>query len=345
VFKDETMLKLMVQVVMVMGLFSGVVVAQDERFAEALSYSKSHNGHALLILEGGQVVLEDYHNDHSQNQLHIMASGTKSFGCALANLAIQDGLMTFDERVADTITEWQSDPEKSTITIRQVLSQTDGVEGGEAFLRGLRSTNKVETALEIPLVAPVGERFIYGPSHFYIFDEVLRRKLGGADTVDYLVERILDPIGANNFRMARDAANIPNWAAGMLMTARSWAKYGMLIEQDGRWGDEQLLDADLLQECFIGTTANPYYGLTFWLAYDSTQLPDLGIMAIQSPDPAEFTEPIVLGETQPQIIIAAGVLNQRLYIIPARDTVIVRFGRADDDFDDRELLRLLLVNE
>src|SRR3989440_11824494 len=105
-------------------------------------------------------------------------SGTKSFWGIAALCAVRDGLIKLDDHVADTITEWKSDPRKSQITIRQVLNQTDGIEDAPFLHRqSLRDRNAM--AIQLSLLMPPGSRFIYGPSHLQIFAELLRRKLNG----------------------------------------------------------------------------------------------------------------------------------------------------------------------
>lgn len=315
---------------------------QANPYQPAGDYSREHNGDAVFVFVDNAVAFEDYQNGYAANQLHPIASGTKSFTCVLAVLAQMDGLLTLDETAADTLTEWQDDPQKSTITVRQLLSQTDGVVGGREFLQGqLAADNRVETALEIPLGAPVGEAFQYGPSHFYLFDALLQRKLGVQSTVEYLTQRVLDPIGMSNFVISRDPVGNPNWAAGVATTARSWAKFGLLILNNGKWGNQQILDADLLQECFVGTSANPYYGLAWWLLYNTETDVNLTEMAIIAPTPGDIPDGVILGETAPLVMIAAGAAQQRLYVVPSWNAVIVRLGRQDRTFDDVAFLRLI----
>src|SRR5204862_4336450 len=47
-----------------------------------------------------------------------------------AMAAVEDGLLTLDEKVADTITEWKGDPRKGQITIRQLLTLSSGLDPG-----------------------------------------------------------------------------------------------------------------------------------------------------------------------------------------------------------------------
>lgn len=315
-------------------------VMPDDAFAAAADYSRRHAGHALVIFYDGQVVFEDYHNGYDGTKLHLLASGTKSFVCAIAAAAVDDGLLVLNEPVADTLTEWQADPEKSAITLRQVLTQTDGIIGGAEMLQSQFTKNKVEMTLRLPMAAPAGERFIYGPSHFFVFGEVLRRKLDGETVLSYFYRRVLKPIGISNIYMGKDEAANPDFAAGGATTAQEWAKYGQLMLNQGAWEGEQVISEAALRECLTGTVANPYYGMGFWLQYDLANFVPLEIMAIQSPEPG-VPDGIELGETMPEVMIAAGQGKQRMVIIPALKLVIVRFGQDDDTFDDGEFLRLL----
>jgi CubicO group peptidase (beta-lactamase class C family) len=316
--------------------------AQDDPWQAAADYSADRRGDAVLVYVDDQLVFEEYQNGYDSAETHFLASGTKSFSCALAVAAAEDGLLTFDELAADTITEWQGQPGYQDITIRQLLTLTSGLPGSQDLLQGRRVEDKAAAALEIPLTYDPDERFQYGPSHFYVFGELLRRKLDGEDVIDYLTRRIFDPIGLEGFEIGRDAAGNPNLPGGGLLTAREWADFGLLILHNGAWNGEQVLDADLLRECFIGTNANPYYGMTWWLIYDPASSDAVERLTAENLEPVPMPEGVILGETAPEVIMAAGAGKQRMYIIPSQNMVIVRFGRQDRRFNDTEFLSLLI---
>jgi CubicO group peptidase (beta-lactamase class C family) len=101
--------------------------------ARAAKYSESRRGSAILVMQNGRTVFEHYANDGSANRRWPIFSGTKSFWGIVALVAAQEGLFRLDDSVSDTITEWKNDPRKSQITIRQLLSQTDGIEGASGL--------------------------------------------------------------------------------------------------------------------------------------------------------------------------------------------------------------------
>ena len=93
-----------------------------EAFKLAADYSHSQHGTGLLVMVRGEVLFEDYAEGWNADKPHLLASGTKSFCGVMAACAVHDGMLTLDEKVADTLTEWKEDKRKSQVTIRQLLS-------------------------------------------------------------------------------------------------------------------------------------------------------------------------------------------------------------------------------
>ncbi|MCU0688378.1 MAG: serine hydrolase, partial [Phycisphaerales bacterium] len=272
---------------------SGGVVAADgpsteerARFARAADYSKQHVGHAVLIQRAGSIIFERYEDGWTGDRAHPLASGTKSFTGVAAMFAVQDGLLTLDERVSDTITEWKSDPKKSKITVRQLLDLSSGLEPGDRVgprvQRGERiprAENAFADALKAPGELEPGTRFRYGPTHFYAFGALLERKLAASSLPvkkawDYYELRIFKPLGMEIGRIGRDRTGNPNLPGGAMVSARQWVKFGEFVLRNGKatitsgpekGSRKQLLEPELLAECFVPSKANAAYGLTWWL--------------------------------------------------------------------------------
>src|SRR5437773_9427124 len=191
--------------------------------ARAAKYSESKRGVSMLVMQNGRTIFEHYAKGESARGRWPIFSGTKSFWGIAALAAVHDGLIKLDDSVSDTITEWKSDPRKSQITIRQLLNQTDGVEGASRLQRpSIRDRNTM--AIRLPLVAEPGSAFIYGPSHLQIFSELLRRKLNGRTTTGYIEGRVLNRLGLGRLNYKKDARDNPLPATGFELTAREWAR-------------------------------------------------------------------------------------------------------------------------
>lgn len=333
---------------LVFGLIAGSCRAQtispqkldQNNIKLAAEYSAAHNGDALLVLQNGEIVFEEYQNGFEPGKPHMLASGTKSFSCAIAVSAIQDGFLTFDEPVSETITEWKDHPVKSTITVRQLLGLVSGLPPGESPLTGgkpIRETSASD-AISLDLIAEPGEAFYYGQSNYQVFGELIRRKLQeqgtGGDAALYLQEKVLNPIGLTEIKWLRDKNKQPALGGGAFTTAKEWAKYGELILNNGAYQGKQILDARLLEECFKPNGVIDAYGLTWWLNTDgTTHLARQNGIELAFPD------------RRYEIPMAAGAFNQRLYLVRERNMVVVRFGRKDNSWSDVEFLARLLDGE
>src|SRR4029434_8075215 len=226
--------------------------------ARAANYSESKRGVAMLVIQNGRTIFEHYANGGSARGRWPIFSGTKSFWGLAALAAVHDGLFKLDDPVADTITEWNSDPRKSRITIRQLLSQTDGIEGASRLQRAsIRDRNTL--AIRLPIVAEPGSAFIYGPSHPQIFSELLRRKLKGRSTTAYFEGHVSNRLGLGRLNYKKDARGNPLPATGFELTAREWARLGQLILGQGSYHGRQIVPADPLREAFTGSAPKPSY--------------------------------------------------------------------------------------
>ena len=308
-------------------------LSEKQRFELAAAYSNAHNGVGMLVMKGDAIVFED--ERVKMNLPWILASGTKSFSGVMCAAAIEDKLISgFDEKVADTITEWKSDPRKSKITIRQLLSLTSGVDAGDNLV-----VPTFADAVTAPAKFDPGTHFEYGPVPFQIFGEVMTRKLKPRDenVAAYIKRRILDPIGMN-VSFWRKFEGQPLLPQGVTVTAREWVKFGLLLKDRGRWKGKQIVGAKLLDELIVGSKVNPAYGLTFWLNADG--------IGPSGSDRANLSGDIGAKKIADKldIFMAAGAGNQRLYVIRSLDLVVVRFG-IFGDFDDREFISKLVAGK
>ena len=130
----------------------------------------------------------------------------------------------------------------------------------------------------------------------------------------YLQERLLDPIGLHvgSWRSLKDGTQpLPT---GAFLTAREWLKFGRFVLAGGRWNGGPLVRETSLAPCFVGSSANPRYGLGWWL------------------------RPIA---APPDIVHASGSGGQAMYVIPSERAVVVKFGQSASYKHDAFLKRLL----
>lgn len=288
------------------ALAAPALVRAQDRFAAAAAYSARSRGISMLVLEGGREVFRDH--PKGPERPYELASGTKSFSGVLAAALVQDGLLVLDERCADTLTEWRDQPVKRDATIRSLLQLASGVGPGR-----IGRPPAYADAVAQPVAGAAGV-FRYGPTPFQVFGEIVRRKLvvsgDSGDVLDFMTRRLFRPIGMEVGGWRRQAGQ-PNLPSGAQLTATAWSRFGQMVADGGRG----LVDPAALAACSQSSPANPGYGLSWWLLRPGLVPPgpNAGI------DPDEFER---LGGLD--VRMAAGAGNQRLYLIPERELVVVR---------------------
>lgn len=308
--------------------------------ARAASYSEKRRGVSLLVMQNGRAVFERYANGGAAEKKWPIFSGTKSFWGVAALAAVHEGLLTFDEPVANTITEWKRDGRKARVTVRELLQATDGIETASRLQRdSVADRNAMATRL--PALAEPGRAFAYGPSHLQIFCELLCRKLADHDAFAYLSRRVLEPLRLGDLEPRRDRRGNPLLATGFKLTAREWSRFGELILAHGR----RVVPGDLLQQAFHGSEANPAYGMTFWLNREAedpeAREEDIENLLERDAASTDWSHVCICRDAPADMVVALGSGYQRLFMIPSINALVVRQG-SNAPFSDAKFLRLIL---
>jgi len=331
------------------GFFRASAAELDRNDLEAASdYSADRGGFSFLVVEDGHILYESYAHGDAPNRVAQIFSGTKGFWCVAAAAAVEDGILDFDEPVQDTIIEWRSDPDKSRIRVRDLLSFTAGIEPVFA-LHGRSIGDRNGYSVKQPAVRAPGASFMYGPSQLQIFCELLRRKLVSRHltTEQYLSKRVLRPLGIFGVDFREDRRGNPLLASGFRLSARQWEQLGELILGEGKYRGHQIVRGDLLGECFHGTRINPMFGMGFWLNHIAPDGREVDVeKVLEIPWEHQDWRGNCLCRDAPRDMIAAiGSGYQRMFIVPSQKLVIVRQGVDDERFSDAHFLRLIFGGE
>ncbi len=320
------------------------VVPSIDNCKAAAEYSHSQHGTGVLVMVRGEIVFEDYAPGWTADKPHLLASGTKSFCGVMAACAVHDELLTLDEKVAKTLTEWKDDQRKSQITIRHLLSLSSGIDGGD---NGTVPSYK-RAVLMADATADAGKSFSYGPIPFQCFGELMRRKLEfkGESVEAYMHRRVLDPIGMKVGFWRKDADGNINLPAGAFLTPREWVKFGELVRLGGKWNEAEIVPAAILADCFKPSTAQPAYGMTWWLLGKSDES---STEAANGRNLAPKTKRLIEENRKrnfqfpAETVAAMGKGKNRCYVIPSLEMVVVRMGDSQGrEFSDSEFLAKLL---
>ena len=299
----------------------------------AAAYSKSQGGTSFLALQNGQVLVEQ-----NANEAHRIFSGTKAFWGLAALAAAEDGLLSLDERVAETIPAWQADSRKARVTIRQLLDFSAGL-APVFYLHNDNPGDRDSIAIKAPLVANPGSAFIYGPSALQVFHAVLKEKLRGESPTRYLERRVLRRLGLGSQRYLKDRSGNPLLATGWILSAKQWARLGEVAMKGGA----PIVSSSSMAQSWRGSGPNPAFALGWW---NNRQAPggrevNIESMLIPKWQRQGWGGAVLCRDAPSDLVACIGSGYQRLYVIPSMNLVVVRFG-SGRRFSDAQFLRLLV---
>ena len=262
-----------------------------------------------------------------------------------------DGILKRSDVVAETITEWKGDPNKSRASLLQLLSLQSGLSTNPDYKPAdVSDLDTYQLAIDDPANYAPGQAFIYDPLAFQAFALMFERRSAGTDPIDYLQDRIFGKLGisAGDYVWQRDAENHPQMAGGASISAPVWARYGQMILQNGTWQGTRVLPAQGVKDCL--TYENPAYlgyGITWWLNRDvgGTYDPSIDMVPADGlPTPGSSQ---IAPRAPADMVMAAGTGHQRMYLLPTQRLVVVRLAplstELDEWSDDEFLARLLGV--
>lgn len=320
----------------------GVHGISSDALREAVVYAEQTETYALLIHHRGVLVVERYWGGHGPNSRFDTASMHKSVMALLLGIAIDEGYIgSIDDPVGRYIEEWANDP-RGEITLRQLATMSSGllVEAfrPSPFSKGMRlviGSNIDELALSLPLEAPPGQHFEYLNFNAQVLGIALTRAVG-MRYADYLSERLWQPLGAPETAVWLDREDgSPRTFCCLLASAPAWMHVGLLMLNEGRVDQQQVVPAAWLAEMTSPSSVNPNYGMQVWLGSPASGSRPYNR---QSTLVALHSEPYLVDD----VVFLDGVGGQRVYVIPSAELVIVRIGKSQMDWDDAVLPNALL---
>ena len=264
---------------------------------------------AFIILKDGKIVVEEYFNGGTGSDNNAWNSAGKTLSAFMMGIAQEEGYLSIDDSSADYLgSNWSSltTQQEDQIKIKHHLTMTTG----------LNYTNPLLVNCTLPecltyLNSP--ESFWYYHNAAYTLTQRIISGAVGTDFTPYFNAKLRDKIGMQGSWVSVGFNNI------FFSSARSMARFGLLNLNKGIWDGTPVLN-DLNYFTEMTTTSqdmNKAYGYLWWLnGKDSYRSPGLTV---------EFNGKLM--QNAPDDLIAGlGKDDQKLYVVPSKNLVIVRMG-------------------
>ncbi len=273
----------------------------------------------IVVVRHDSVILEAYAPGYDRDTRLLGWSMTKSLTNAVIGMLVGEGKL--DLAATPLFPEWAGD-ERLAVTLTNLLQMSSGLEWDEAYGGVTDATRMLHTAADMsayardkPAATPPDSVWAYSSGTTNLLMRLAAGQFTDAAAFQYyLYDSLFSRIGASSFVVETDQSGRPVGSSYGWATARDWARLGQLYLRDGMWAGERILPAGWVKFSTSPAPAAPDgdYGAQIWL-----------------PGPDMPNAPA-------DLFMFRGFQDQRVFVIPSLDAVVVRLGHNDDktaDFD------------
>tara|TARA_B110001454_G_scaffold208544_1_gene221152 strand:- start:2684 stop:3787 length:1104 start_codon:yes stop_codon:yes gene_type:complete len=289
----------------------------DFLFSES-SYNQFGKTNALLVIQNGQIVFEQYNEPINTSTKLVSYSMAKSYTAALAGIMLDQGY--FKSIQQNNLFPHWTDLRKE-ITIDDLLNMKSGLEFVEEYSTDGRSDtlemifgegmlNQAKYASNFSLARLPGTHYSYSTGTTNILSMLIKNNLESRniDYYNFIDENLLKKIGLKNTTLEFDKSNTFIGGSSVFASARDYAKFGYLYLRDGKWENHQVISKKWIDATRVPSNhTDGLYSNKFWHMsenrYNSFNFPK-------------------------DTYYCAGFGGQYILIVPSQDIVMVRLGET-----------------
>jgi CubicO group peptidase (beta-lactamase class C family) len=287
--------------------------------------TRKNKVHSVLLIQNEQLIIEEYLNGHTANQQHDLRSTTKSIRSLLMGIAIDKG---FIDNVDDPISKYLKTPvpkknidkRKDKITLRDLLTMSSGLDCNDWDPKSAGQEDRVykkkdwlQYTIDLPMIHEPGAVSNYCSMGAILIAEIISQAAGM--TIDKFAEQYLfTPMGIVNVSWGHTSnKEIISSGKRLYMTSRDIAKIGLLVLNNGKWNEKQLISKKWIEEATTPKTkiTGVNYGYFWWNI------------------PFKVNEKMIISKT------ATGNGGQYIMVLPELDMIAVFTGGAYNSQDDK----------
>ncbi len=273
---------------------------------------------ALVVVHRGRIVAERYGEGFSAETPLLGWSMTKTVTAALVGTLVRDGHL--DIARTALFPTWAGDDRRS-IAFSDLLSMSSGLAFDEDYGDVTDVTRMLYLEPDMAafargkaLAQPVGSHFNYSSGSSVLLARLWQDATPGP-ALDWPRAQIFGPLGMRSAVMEADARGTFVGSSYLYATGRDWARFGLLLLQDGQWNGRVLLPAGWVQ----------------WMATPSKAAPDeygQGQIWMHGPrgDVPKGQDPDAAYGLPADAVWLRGHDGQFVTVVPSRDLVVVRLG-------------------
>lgn len=225
---------------------------------ERIANTEHRDFTGLVVIKDNELVIEWYYNTFWRNQILDIRSAGKSITSLLLGVAMEEGLIqNLDQDVYSLFSKKKYPSiheDYRKIKIKHLLDMSSGLDAdtdnsqtpGHA-VHWAGKDEWIEYILSIPLSNKPGKNWVYADINAVLIGAIIEEK-SGKSLKEFAKEKVFDPLGISQFYWYTNAANQTLGSGTLYISTLDFAKLGVLVANQGKWGDQQIVHQDYIRK-------------------------------------------------------------------------------------------------
>lgn len=242
---------------------------------EDLKHSKTA---AFVVIKNGKILHEQYWDGYNQLSQTNSFSMAKAVTVMLLGKALEEGTIhDIDEKFSDFYAEFKEKPFGNEVTLKNLAQMEAGLDWDENYnspflpnAKAYYGKNLVKAVFSRKFKEQPGTRFEYQSGSTQLLGFALKKALK-QPLSDYLSEKFWIPLGMEqNAKWSTDNYGMEKTYCCIHSNARDFAKLGQLFLDNGKVGEDQILNTDFIEQMRTPTEKSEnIYGMGLWINHDN----------------------------------------------------------------------------
>jgi len=236
------------------------------------------NTASFLVIKDGKLLHQQYWNGYNELSKTNSFSMAKAVTVMLFGKALEEAkIKSIDTNFSEFYNEFKNKPFGKDLTLKHLAQMESGLNWDENYknpflpnARAYYGRSLIKATFSRRFKGKPGERFEYQSGSTQLLGFAVKKAVNQSLS-SYLSEKFWIPLGMEqNADWSVDESGMEKTYCCIHSNSRDFAKLGQLFLDDGKVGDQQILNLDFIEQMRTPTEkSDEIYGMGFWINNDN----------------------------------------------------------------------------
>ncbi len=244
---------------------------------DVISDFEQNDFRGMVVIKDHKIVIEYFYNSTERSDINDIRSAGKSFTALLLGIAIEEGLVQNLEQDVYSFFPKEKYPDihedYKKVKIKHLLDMTSGLNADSDDWKTPGNAGQwmgkdewVQYILGISLVRQPGAQWVYADINAAVIGAIIE-ETSGMSLNDFARAKVFTPLGIQKYYWYTNPSNQTVAAGTLYLSTLDFAKIGVLVANQGKWGSKQIVPADYVNKVITKKEVDISNYWSLWDAY------------------------------------------------------------------------------